>query len=67
MEQIYVRLLNEGTEVYRPVEVESIDGKSFRICGTEPPDEEWEFPPGSLVRVVNTKASSGDDILVVSK
>ena len=49
---IYVRLLNEGTEVWRPVEAEVLGDDCFKIVSenTDPNDETWEFPPGSIVR-----------------
>jgi len=51
---IYVRLLNEGTEVLRPGETVEVRAGVFKILapdGYESSDEEWEFPPGSEVRV----------------
>ena len=54
MEEIYVRLLGEGTDVYRPVKAIKIKAAVFKI---EPhphvnfDDEEWEFPPGATVLV----------------
>ncbi len=53
IEVIYVRLLNENTYVCRPVEAIKLDDFTFRILPTEdydPYDEEWEFPPGKIVR-----------------
>ncbi len=51
--KIYVRLLNEGTDVSRPTEALNLGGGLFKILPTEhydPEDERWEFPPGSVVR-----------------
>ena len=53
--KIYVKLLNEGTEVYRPVTAEKISESVYKMHGFELYDEEdetWEFKPGSLVSVV---------------
>ena len=60
--QIYVSLLNEGTDVWRPVMAEHIREDVYRIVG-EPPDsegEEWEFAPGDIVRCRKQKLSGGD-------
>lgn len=56
---IYVRLLDEGVMVYRPVPAKSLGGDVYRMCtdiyGTinatksQLDSEQWEFPPGSLV------------------
>jgi hypothetical protein len=46
---IYMPLLNEGTAVWRPVTAEHLNGDVFRVIGPMPDDEEWAFPPGSVV------------------
>ncbi len=54
-EEIYVRLLNEGTEVFRPVLAKKLAGGRYKIIKKDyydPEDEEWEFPPGSIVGLV---------------
>jgi hypothetical protein len=51
---IHVRLLNEGTDVCRPTEGREIGDGVYEILPTadyDPSDEEWEFPPGSCVRI----------------
>ncbi len=63
---IYVRLLDEGTEVFRPAEaVEQAPGVYELIApvGYEASDERWEFPPGSLVQIA-PRIGSGDTIQV---
>jgi hypothetical protein len=49
---ILVYLLDEGVDVWRPVESEEIGNDIFRIpVGvTIPEGENWEFRPGDLVR-----------------
>lgn len=48
--QLYMPLLGEGTEVWRPVEAEpTIDGY-YRIVGEVPDEEAWTFAPGTIVR-----------------
>ena len=64
--QIYVRLLNEGTEVSRPTEAVSCGGGLYRLlptAGYDPDDEEWEFFPGSVVRAVRRTDGLGEFLL----
>ena len=51
-------LLNEGTDVWRPVAVEPMDGGRYKILGPMPDDEQWRFVPGSIV--VSRLRTSGD-------
>jgi hypothetical protein len=47
---IYIALIDEGVDVWRPVEArEDIDG-TFRLPDQAPAGELWQFPPGSIVR-----------------
>jgi hypothetical protein len=66
MDEIYVRLLDEGTEVYRPVRAKHLGSLIYLIDPQSPynsDDETWEFPPGSRVAVTN-KLLSGEEKLV---
>lgn len=58
---IYVRLLDEGTDVWRPVAARPIDGEWFEICAEQsvPEDEQWEFLPGAVVRCQLRQLSGG--------
>jgi hypothetical protein len=64
MPTIYVRLLNEGTAVWRPVAAEPQGGGLFRLVGTREPGEVWEFQPGTVVRTESHTFSSGEQALV---
>ena len=49
---VYVALLDEGTDVRRPVRAVPLGGMRFRLLpddDSDPNDKHWEFPPGSLV------------------
>ena len=49
--KIYVRLLDEGVDVWRPVEAEQLPPGTYRIL-EQPYDrvsERWEFTPGDKV------------------
>jgi hypothetical protein len=66
MSSVYVRLLGEGVEVYRPVVASMVSTTSYTLGGTDvydPEDEEWEFSPGSLV-TVQERTLNGDVVLV---
>ena len=53
--ELYVPLLNEGTEVLRPTKGLLLGSDVVQVLATtdyDPAIEEWEFPPGSKVRCV---------------
>ncbi len=50
--EVFVRLLGEGTETWRPTRAVPRVGPGFLLLATEDydsGDEAWEFPPGSAV------------------
>jgi hypothetical protein len=64
--KIFIPLLNEGTRVLRPTLAVQIDEKSFRVLPTkdyDPENEEWAFPPGSVVECAS-ESRNGQEILV---
>jgi hypothetical protein len=63
---VHVALLNEGTDVWRPVEAIAVDGGYQLIAphDYDPDDEEWAFPPGSNVRCEKRTMSGGFSALV---
>jgi len=67
MARIYVALRNERTSCWRPVNANKVVEDLCRTntgqkCDRE--DEEWEFPPGSLVRCELKTLSGGNSELV---
>ena len=68
VETIYVYLLDEGTDVWRPVEAEQIAGDRYRITGTnlDPDDERWQFQTGDIVRCERRKLSGGECLVAVA-
>jgi len=66
--RLFVRLLNEGTEVSRPVDGVEVGVGLFKLL---PPDEydpdaeTWEFPPGSTVRVTKRRDDNGEYLLAI--
>jgi hypothetical protein len=66
---IYIPLLNEGTSVVRPTQGVKLGENVYRVLPTQdydPNDEEWEFPPGSVVEGTH-EVRSGREILVARK
>jgi hypothetical protein len=47
---IYIPLLNEGIDVWRPVEAVKVAELGYMVTETAPPDEEWVFQPGHILR-----------------
>lgn len=62
---IYVKLLNEGTDVWRPVDAVEVSHGLFRLARMTDESEVLEFPPGSIVRVENRGLSSGLEMVAV--
>ncbi len=64
LEIIYVQLLDEGTDVWRPVEATRLAENVYTILGVIPDDEAWAFPPGSRVRCEPRRTQGEADRLV---
>ena len=64
---VYVALLGEGVDVWRPVRAEHVQGQLYRITGenTSPEDEKWEFVTGQIVRCVKNDLSDGPSLVAV--
>jgi hypothetical protein len=65
-ETVYVRLLNEGTDVMRPVPARRVFDDVYELTKTndyDPEYETWQFLPGQLVRCENRGT---DGILVAA-
>lgn len=64
---VYVALLNEGVDVWRPVEGLAVDGGYQLIAphDYDPSLEDWAYPPGSNVRC-EMKQLSGGNVLVAT-
>jgi hypothetical protein len=67
--KIYVRLLDEGTEVSRPTVARELGAGLYEILPTEqydPEDEKWEFPPGSVVKAKRIDDDTGTYLLATA-
>jgi len=56
---VYVSLLDEGTDVWRPVEAIRIGENMWRLCGPIPEDETWQFQPNDVVKCEEKWLSDG--------
>ena len=67
--EVYVQLLGEGTTVFRPTKALRIRADVVQLLATDdydPEDEDWEFKPGSIVRIEKHKLSDGKYYVAVS-
>lgn len=65
---VYVRLLDEGTDVVRPTFAVEADDATFVLLAPDdydPEDEMWEFPPGSRVNC-ETKRREDEELLIAT-
>ena len=57
---IYVYLLDEGVDVWRPVQAHHLGGDLYRIISiNEHEDEQWQFRTGDVVRCAMRTFSDG--------
>lgn len=64
--EVFIPLLNEGTDVLRPTTGLFVGREVVRVLATpdyDPDVEEWEFPPGTEVRYVS-EVRDGREFLV---
>jgi hypothetical protein len=61
---VYVELVDEGVNVWRPVEAVE-DGDGFVLPMSAPDGERWRFPPGSRVRCELRELSDGEALVAV--
>src|SRR5262249_24841951 len=61
---VYVRLLDEGTDVWRPARATALPDGTFRLLepkGYDPGAETWEFPPLTKVRCTTKRFMDGNE------
>jgi hypothetical protein len=64
---IYMPLLNEGTDVWRPVEAMKITALGYMVTQPQPAEEEWAFQPGYILRCEERQLSDGPKLVAVAK
>lgn len=65
----YVRLLDEGTDVFRPVKVQLVSEGRYVLLAPVTADvepEKWEIPPGTPVRLLEYLTRSRSAISLVA-
>lgn len=61
---IYVRLSDEGTDVWRPAQARTLPGGVFQLLEPEdynPEAEIWEFPPHTKVKCAVKRFADGEE------
>jgi hypothetical protein len=61
-DQIFVSLLDEGLDVWRPAPARQLDTDTFLILKPDDYDasvEHWQFPPGAVVECEATRTATG--------
>ncbi len=64
---IYVKLIDEGTLVYRPVQALKIENDLFKIIQEQFEDEIWEFKYNDIVRCSEINLSDGPCIVALER
>lgn len=65
---VYVELLDEATPTLRPAAAVPVENNLYRLLANadyDPEDEDWDFLPGSLVRLEKEPISDGEFAFVV--
>jgi len=67
--RIYVELLDEAVDVWRPVDAEHIGGDKFRILSNNPApeDEHWKFKTGEIMRWRPKKFAEGASLVAIEQ
>jgi hypothetical protein len=47
---VYVPLVDEGVDVWRPVQAEHLGDHLYRLTGEQPEGEVWPFASGDVVK-----------------
>jgi len=61
---VYVKLQNEGTDVWRPVDAELVGKNRYKVLSRPTDDENWPVTLGEVVEC-ERRMPSGEDCLVV--
>jgi hypothetical protein len=64
MAVIYMPLLNEGTDAWRPINGTPLQGGVYMVEGPMPEDETWQFLPGTVIQIKWKKFADGQSKLI---
>ena len=70
VKDIYVRLLEEGVTVYRPIPASQVGENIYQLKGYDiydPKDELWEFAPGAFVVVEEQRLTEGVFLVAIKE
>jgi hypothetical protein len=62
---VYVQLLDEAVDVWRPVDATEEAGGAYRLPHTAPEGERWAFAPGTRVRCERRQLSDGNVLVAI--
>jgi hypothetical protein len=65
--RIFVKLLAEGTECWKPIDANAIGDGVFEVLGIVAAGEAWDFAPGARVRCKPKKFADGSTGLVATQ
>lgn len=67
--KIYVALLNENVDVWRPVSAVHLDGNTYRIENQpyDRKDEQWQFEPGDTVLCKTVDLEEGPALVAIKR
>ena len=63
---VYVELVGEAVDVWRPVSAVHEGDDVYRLLGEQEDDEAWAFPPGSRVRCEPRQLDDGEQLVAVA-
>jgi hypothetical protein len=63
---IYIQLLGEDIDVWRPVTAAREANDTYRLLDQQPDTETWAFPPGSRVRCERRTISEASELVACS-
>ncbi len=65
---VFVRLLDEGVDVWRPVEARRVSAATYRLADVPAPSgESWSFQPGETVVAEARDHGSGPMLVAVAR
>ena len=67
--QVHIALLDEGVDVWRPVQAEHLGGNVYRILSQsyDRAVESWQFEPGDVVLCERVESSDGRTLAATRK
>ena len=66
--RVFVRLLDEGVDVWRPVAARQVSASTYQLSEEPVPEaESWSYPPGEFVVAELRTLSEGRVLVAVAK